>query len=160
MYEAYVDLAIDRYLGYDLGTMVPAARQALVDVLIESGGDVRAVDRAVLTSSVYAAAGQYDEDVKPNPEDWDPPYWHGPVKQMDAETWLSSAQRLVGIDPGSCDHRYPRSSRGPAASTRTLPDDGRHHSGLRVPRPGTTAGRLPRPEFRRSARRGPDWSLR
>jgi hypothetical protein len=112
LYEAYVDLAIERYLGYDLGTQVPAGRQALVDLLEEAGGDVRVVDRTILTSLAYTATNTYDEEIKPNPEEWDPPYWHGPVKQVGAEEWLASAQRLVGLDVGYCDHRYPEVQSG------------------------------------------------
>ncbi len=106
-YEAYIDRTLDRYLGYDLGTEVPAARQALVDLLEANGGNGRVVDREILTALVYTAANVWEEDDKPDPEDWDPAYVHGPVKQMDAEVWLRSTQRLVGQTPGSCDHRYP-----------------------------------------------------
>lgn len=106
-YEAYIDRTMDRYLGYDLGTMVPAARQALVDLLEANNGNARVVDREILTAMVYTATNVYEEDDKPDPSDWDPPYWHGPTKQMDAEAWLRSTQRLVGQVPGSCDHRYP-----------------------------------------------------
>lgn len=106
-YEAYIDRTMDRYLGYDLGTMVPAARQRLVDLLEENNGNARVVDREILTAMVYTATNVYEEDNKPDPADWDPPFWHGPTKQMDAEAWLRSTQRLVGQVPGSCDHRYP-----------------------------------------------------
>lgn len=106
-YEAYIDRTLDRYLGYDLGTAVPAARQALVDLLEENNGNARVVDREILTALVYTATNSYDEDDKPDPSDWDPNYWHGPTKQMGAEVWLRSTQRLVGQVPGSCDHRYP-----------------------------------------------------
>ncbi len=106
-YEAYIDRTLDRYLGYDLGTMVPAARQSLVNLLEENNGNARVVDREILTAMVYTATNVYDEDSKPDPADWDPPFWHGPTKQMDAEAWLRSTQRLVGQVPGSCDHRYP-----------------------------------------------------
>ncbi len=106
-YEAYIDRTLERYLGYDLGTAVPAARQALVDLLEENNGNARVVDREILTALVYTATNTYEEEAKPDPSDWDPPYWHGPTKQMDAEAWLRSTQRLVGQVPGSCDHRYP-----------------------------------------------------
>jgi|GEM_PF-2017207 len=106
-YEAYIDRTLDRYLGYDLGTAVPAARQALVDLLEENAGNARVVDREILTALVYTATNTYAEDDKPDPADWDPPFWHGPTKQMGAEVWLRSTQRLVGQVPGSCDHRYP-----------------------------------------------------
>ncbi len=106
-YEAYIDRTLDRYLGYDLGTEVPAARQALVDLLEANGGNARVVDREILTALVYTATNVWEEDDKPDPETWDAPYWHGPTKQMGAEVWLRSTQRLVGQVPGSCDHRYP-----------------------------------------------------
>ncbi len=106
-YEGFVDRTFERYLGYKLGVAVPAARQALVDVLAANGGNVREVDRLVLTSMVYGSAAAWEEDAKADADDWDPPYWHGPVKQMDAEVWLRSAQRLVGLPVGSCDHRFP-----------------------------------------------------
>ena len=106
-YEAYIDRTIERYLGYDLGTAVPAARQALVDLLEANNGNARVVDREILTALVYTATNTYEEDDKPDPADWDPNFWHGPTKQMDAEVWLRSTQRLVGQVPGSCDHRYP-----------------------------------------------------
>lgn len=106
-YEGFVDHTIDRYLGYDLGTMVPPARQALVDELVAAGGNARAIERIILTSAVYTSTNLWEEEVKANPEEWDPPFWHGPVKQMDAEVWLRSAQKLVGQEVGSCDHRFP-----------------------------------------------------
>jgi hypothetical protein len=106
-YEGFVDRTLLRYLGYKLGVAVPEARQVLVDLLVESGGNVRAVDRTILTSILYTSAGTWEEDAKADEQDWDPPYWHGPIKQMDAEVWLRSAQRLVGLPEGSCDHRFP-----------------------------------------------------
>jgi hypothetical protein len=113
-YAAYVDQALQRYLGYDLGTQIPPVRQALVDLLIAEDGNVVAVDREIITSSLYTATHLWQEPAKNNPEDWNPPYWHGPVKQMDAETWLASAQNLVGLPVGSCDHRYPEVQSGPS----------------------------------------------
>ena len=106
-YEGFIDRTIERYLGYKLGVDVVEARQVLFDMLVDNGGNARELERVILTSGLYIAAAAWDEDVKPNEEDWDPAYWHGPVKQMDAEVWLRSAQRLVGAPAGSCDHRYP-----------------------------------------------------
>lgn len=106
-YEAYVDRALHRYLGYSAGAELPLVRQALVDLLAETDGDVRALDREILTSVLYGMTNNYEEGEVPNEDDWDPPYWHGPLKQMDAEDWLASAAKLTGIDLGSCDHRYP-----------------------------------------------------
>ena len=106
-HEAYVDRALERYLGYDAGSELPEVRQALVDLMDATGGDVLAVEREILTSGLYTATNVYEEDEKIDPADMDPPYWRGPIKQMDAEDWLRSAARLIGEEPGSCDHRYP-----------------------------------------------------
>jgi hypothetical protein len=111
-YEAYVDRALRRYLGYDAGGALPPVRQALVDLMIDSGGNVLEVDREILTSGLYVSTNRYEEDPSPNASDWDPPYWHGPLKQMDAETWLATAAKLAGLDLGHCDHRYPQVQSG------------------------------------------------
>jgi len=106
-YESYVDRALERFLGYDAGAELPLVRQALVDLMIETQGNVRAVDREILTSILYTSTNRYEEAEDPDAETWDPPYWHGPIKQMDAEDWLKSAYKLAGLPPASCDHRYP-----------------------------------------------------
>lgn len=106
-YESYVDRALQRYLGYDAGAELPTVRQALVDMLEANGGDIREVEYEILTSGLYTASHEFEEEDAPNPDDWAPPYWHGPVKQMDAEDWLRTAAKLTGQDLGSCDHRYP-----------------------------------------------------
>lgn len=113
-YEAYVDRALRRYLGYDAGAELPQVRQALMDLMEASGGDVRAVEREILTSVLYQSTNEYEEEEKVDPADFDPPYWHGPVKQMDAEDWLRTAAKLTGVDLGSCDHRYPVVQSGPS----------------------------------------------
>ncbi len=106
-YESYVDRALRRYLGYDAGTELPTVRQALVDMLEQNGGNVRAIEREILTSVLYTSSNQFAEEEPENPDEWSPPYWHGPVKQMDAEDWLRTAAKLTGVDLGTCDHRYP-----------------------------------------------------
>ena len=111
-YEAYVDRALRRYLGYDAGRELPKVRQALVDLMVANGGNVVEVDREILTSVLYTSTNRYEEDPSPNKADWDPPYWHGPVKQMDAENWLATAAKLTGLDLGRCDHRYPQVQSG------------------------------------------------
>lgn len=113
-YESYVDRALRRYLGYDAGAELPMVRQALVDMLEQNGGNVREVEREILTSVLYTASNRFDEAEVENPDDWAPPYWHGPVKQMDAEDWLRTAAKLTGVDLGSCDHRYPEVQSGAA----------------------------------------------
>jgi hypothetical protein len=111
-YESYVDRALRRYLGYDAGAELPMVRQALVDMLEQNGGNVRAVEREILTSVLYISSNDFDEEELDDPEEWAPPYWHGPVKQMDAEDWLRTAAKLTGVALGSCDHRYPEVQSG------------------------------------------------
>lgn len=106
-YEAYVDRALQRYLGYDAGAELPTVRQALVDMLDANGGDILAIEREILTSGLYVSTNKFEEEDSADPDDWAPPYWHGPVKQMDAEDWLRTAAKLTGQDLGSCDHRFP-----------------------------------------------------
>lgn len=106
-YESYVDSRLRRYLGYDAGAELPRVRQALIDLMEESRGDVLGVDREILTSVLYRMTNVHEEGEDVGEDDWDPPYWHGPVKQMDAEDWLASTARLTGVDLGRCDHRYP-----------------------------------------------------
>ncbi|MBL4688008.1 MAG: DUF1549 domain-containing protein [Nannocystaceae bacterium] len=105
-YEAYVDRAFKRYLGYD-GDTIPEARQALVDMMDANGGDLLAIDREIMTSSLYTATNAWAEEEKIDAMEYDPAIWHGPVKQMDPEDWLRSAAKLTGVDLGSCDHRFP-----------------------------------------------------
>ena len=106
-YESYVDRRLRRYLGYDAGAALPTVSQALVDLMEETHGDPLSLDREILTSVLYRMTNLHDEPEDVAEEDWDPPYWHGPVKQMDGEDWLASAARLTGVDLGRCDHRYP-----------------------------------------------------
>ncbi|MEM9454660.1 MAG: DUF1549 domain-containing protein [Myxococcota bacterium] len=113
-YEAYVDRALRRYLGYDGGAELPTVRQALVDLMVQSGGNVRELEREILTSVLYQSSNLFDEGDVADPEQWVPPYWHGPVKQMDAEDWLRSAAKLTGVELGRCDHRYPVVQQGSA----------------------------------------------
>lgn len=113
-YESYVDRALQRYLGYDAGAELPTARQALVDMLEANGGNIRAIDREILTSILYTSSNRFDEGEVENPDDWAAPYLHGPVKQMDPEDWLRTAAKLTGVDLGSCDHRYPDVQSGAA----------------------------------------------
>jgi len=111
-YESYVDRALVRYLGYDAGADLPLVRQALVDLMVESGGNVREIDREILTSVLYTSTNRYEEADDPDAENWDPAYWHGPIKQMDAEDWLRSAYKLAGLPLAGCDHRYPEVQSG------------------------------------------------
>lgn len=111
-YESFVDDTLERYFGYDLGSELPAVRQRLVALMVETGGDVVALERTILTSQLYGASNEYAEAVDENEDHWDPPYWHGPLKLMDAEVWLTTAAKLTGVDLGHCDHRYPEVQSG------------------------------------------------
>lgn len=106
-YETAADRALERYLGYDLGFQIPLARQRLVDLLNATGGDVRALDREVLTSELYAYAAAFPEEEGTTIEESVPDFWHGPMKQLTAEAWLDSIEKLGEVEIGHCDHRYP-----------------------------------------------------
>ncbi|MCA9697882.1 MAG: hypothetical protein KC431_10195, partial [Myxococcales bacterium] len=111
-YESFVDRTLQRYFGYDIGSQLPLVRQRLVDLMLETGGDVTVLEREILTSALYTASNSYDEPVDPDSATWAPAYWHGPLKLMDAETWLATAAKLTGVDLGHCDHRYPEVQSG------------------------------------------------
>lgn len=115
-YEAAVDRALMRYLGYEAGAQLPLVRQRLVDMMHDSGGDVRELEREILTSELYRMAAAYPEDETPL-EDADPDFWHGPMKQLSAEAWLDSVEKLTQVELGNCDHRFNDVQGG-----RPLPD--------------------------------------
>lgn len=106
-YETAVDKSLLRYLGYKAGVPLPRVRQALVDLLVESDGDIRAMEREILTSQLYRMASAYPDPEGTLEEDGSPDFWHGPMKQMQAEMWLDSVGRMAGVDLGSCDPRFP-----------------------------------------------------
>ncbi|WP_230467280.1 DUF1549 domain-containing protein [Lujinxingia vulgaris] len=97
-WETAVDDVIERYLGYDLGTMVPEVRAALVDHLLAHDGDIRSVHHAILTSVAYlqSARGLTDTDHR---------WTFGPLKQVDSEVWLDTIKHSVDYELSSCDHR-------------------------------------------------------
>lgn len=109
-WESGADRALTRYLGWwHAGFELPrydlaGVRLALGKQFREHGGDVRALDREILTSVLYTMAA--------TPKDpSDAVYWHhGPTKQMIAEGWLDSAARIGGVDIGRCDWRFPNTT--------------------------------------------------
>ncbi len=105
-YEAAVDDALLRYLGYKAGVEIPLVRQVLVDMLAQSG-DLRQIEREIITSQLYRMASEYPDPEGTLEEDGSPDFWHGPMKQMSAELWLDSIEKLTALELGSCDHRFP-----------------------------------------------------
>jgi hypothetical protein len=106
-WEAQVDDTLEKLLGYDLGAMRPAARQALVDRFQQNGGDVRELERMILTSWTYR---QTAEEIagSPRPEALRlSPLAYGPTKLLIAEAWMQSIGLVVGRPMGDCDWRYP-----------------------------------------------------
>ncbi len=98
-WEHAVDQVLLQYLGYDLGTDVPAVREELVNWLVTHEGDIRSVHYAVLTSAAYLQSARVST---PAPYRW----VQGPLKQVEAETWIQSVARLSGKKlEGGCDYR-------------------------------------------------------
>lgn len=108
-WETAVDTVLKKYTGWWMagsppGSEVPDVRASLAAFFRGTKGDVRALERQVLTSALYtmAATPQDPNDAVP---------WHrGPTKTMAAEIWLDSVGALAGANLGSCDWRYPNTS--------------------------------------------------
>ena len=104
-WEAQVDEALIRYLGYDLGKIRPEARQRLVEFFKVTGGDLVRLERVILTSWAYRqSATAFPE--RPSAIRYQP-FAYGPTKPMIAETFLASVGALAGESAGNCDWRYP-----------------------------------------------------
>lgn len=107
VWEAQVDEALERYLGYDLGELRPRVRQALVDHFKRNDGNVVELERTILSSWVYRQTAK-EVAGKERPEALrGSPIAYGPTKLMHAETWLHSIGAAIGRDIGECDWRYP-----------------------------------------------------
>lgn len=104
-WEAQVDEALVRYLGYDLGKIRPAARQRLVEHFKSTGGDLRKLERVIVTSWAYRQSATTTPE-RPSGIRFQP-FAYGPTKAMIAETFLASVGALAGEDAGNCDWRYP-----------------------------------------------------
>jgi hypothetical protein len=108
-WETAADTVLKKYTGWWMaGTTpadeVPAVRASLAAFFRRTAGDVRALERQVLTSAFYTMAATPQD-----PNDSVP--WHrGPTKPMAAEVWLDSVGAVVGANLGSCDWRYPNTS--------------------------------------------------
>lgn len=104
-WEAQVDEVLMRYLGYDLGKIRPEARQRLVEHFKATGGDLRKLERVVLTSWAYRQPA-IDEPARPDGMKFQT-FAYGPTKPMIAESFIKSVGRLAGEEAGDCDWRYP-----------------------------------------------------
>ncbi len=103
-WEKAVDDVLAQYMDYELGTLVPGVRQALVDTLIAHEGDLRVVHYAVLTSVAYLQSSRGETS-------WPYRWTYGPLKQVDAEVWIDAIARKTGVELGDCDHRINRPDR-------------------------------------------------
>ena len=104
-WEAQVDEALVRYLGYDLGKIRPEARQRLVEHFKSTGGDLKKLERVILTSWAYRQSATTTPE-RPAGIKFQP-FAYGPTKPMIAETFLASVGALAGESAGNCDWRYP-----------------------------------------------------
>lgn len=97
-WEHAVDEVLDLYLGYDLAAVVPDVRDELVRYFLDHGGDLRALHFAVATSVAYLQSnrGQSSSTYR---------WTYGPMKQLDAESWLDSLSALTGFQIAGCDRR-------------------------------------------------------
>ena len=100
-WEHAVDRVLNHYMGYNLGRQVPEVRDELVEYFLEHDADIRSLHYAVATSVVYRQSAFASSD---------PVYqWtQGPLKQVQAETWIDSIKGMTGYDLSSCDHRLPQ----------------------------------------------------
>lgn len=140
-YETAAERSLERYLGYAAGAQLPRVRQRLVDMLIESGGNLREIEREILTSQLYTMAGAVPPaedagtgDTGETGEDGQdaafetPDFWHGPMKQLAAEAWLDSVAKMTGVEIGSCDHRFTDVQAGRPADDSPYEDTWWHPS--------------------------------
>jgi hypothetical protein len=105
--EAAVDRALEQYLGwwktstYLPDTDVPAVRDALVQKLIASGYDLRALDLEIVSSLLYTQRAAIRPDAPTAP------VWaSGPTKMFYAEAWLDTLAAATGRQLGGCDFRF------------------------------------------------------
>lgn len=100
-WEHAVNLVLEQYLGYDIGSLVPEVTERLVRYFLAHEGDIRSVHFAVLTSVAYLQSSTGETPAAA-------PYLFGPLKQAEAETWVDSLDRLTGSQLSRCDLRLNR----------------------------------------------------
>lgn len=99
-WEYAADRVLQQYLGYDVATVLPEVREALVDYVLVHNGDLRALHYAVTTSQLYL---QSNEGATPTAHR----HTYGPLKQIQVEPWLDTIKERTGYSMGDCDHRLP-----------------------------------------------------
>lgn len=104
-HEHAVAEALDRYLGWPAARALPEVTRALVAHFEDSGLSVRALEREILTSSLYTQ--RTDPPADEVVDGQAPPWRYSRVKQMEVEVWLDSIMRALQRDFGHCDHRFP-----------------------------------------------------
>jgi hypothetical protein len=110
-WEAAVDGVLHRYLGwwhggFELpGHELPDVRQGLAQLFQKSGGNLRKLEREVLTSALYGMTA-----VEAPPQQDGKPWHYGPTKQMPAEAWLDSVAKATAVRLGTCDWRFPNTT--------------------------------------------------
>jgi hypothetical protein len=87
-------------------------------------GDLASVQRLILTSLLYTAPAAAPAGLAGAAES--PPWCSGPRKVLVAESWLESAEVVVGEKTGICDHRFISPSVGRGEFMAEISGQGRH----------------------------------
>lgn len=108
-WEAAADEVLRTYFGWDFGAALPEAREALIAELRENGGDLRALEHAVMASAAYAfaAPATASSSATATARSGTPRYAYGPTKFLSPEAWLKSAAVFTGAHLEDCDFRVP-----------------------------------------------------
>lgn len=99
-WEHAAEQVLQRYLGYDLGELVPEVADSLVAYILDHNGDMRALHYAVATSQLYLQSNGGQTPTAHR-------HTYGPLKQIQVEPWLDTIKATTGYDLASCDHRLP-----------------------------------------------------
>ncbi len=100
--------AMNRLLGWEASRALPEVRSALLDFFEGEGQlSVRALEREILTSSLYLQRTEAPEGEVDEATGQAAPWRFSRVKLMEVEPWLDSIMQTVQRDFGRCDHRFP-----------------------------------------------------